>query len=98
MSDHVPVYLVLGARELVLRDQDGTQNVNEAVASAAAGCIDLNRASAKQLEELVHVGHARAKAIINGRPWHSVNELVRVKGLGRADVGDIVASGQICPL
>lgn len=98
VSDHVPVYLVLGARELVLRDRNGSQSLNKAIASAAPNCIDLNRASAGQLAKLVHVGPVRAKAIIRGRPWHSVEELDRVKGLGKASVGDIAASGQVCPL
>lgn len=98
VSDHVPVYLVLGAQEFVLRKGNGFHNSGVTAATVPTDCIDLNHANAEQLGRLVHVGPARAEAIIRGRPWRTVDELVRVRGLGEASVGDITASGQVCPL
>lgn len=97
VSDHLPVYLVLGAREFALRE-GGDSQLGSKTASAAAACIDLNSASTEQLNRLVHVGPARAEAIPRGTPWRSVDELVRAKGLDEARVGDIATSGQICPV
>lgn len=38
--------------------------------------LDVNSASAAELEALPGIGEARAKAIIRGRPWSAKNELV----------------------
>lgn len=41
--------------------------------------IDINRASAKDLDALPGIGEARTKAIIAGRPYKSKDELTRRK-------------------
>lgn len=50
------------------------------------GKIDLNKATAAELQELPGVGEATATAIIAGRPYQSVNDLEKVKGFGPAKV------------
>jgi len=54
---------------------------NPQVASAK---VNLNTADQAALESLPGIGPARAQAIIAGRPYRSVDELDRVKGLGKA--------------
>ena len=48
--------------------------------------VDLNRAEAWLLEALPGIGESRAKAIIAYRqkdgPFHNINELLKVKGIG----------------
>jgi competence protein ComEA len=50
--------------------------------------VDLNRASEAELLELPGVGPARARAILAFRAehggFHSVSQLLRIKGFGRA--------------
>lgn len=50
--------------------------------TAAGGKININTASAKELESIPGVGPATAKKIIDGRPYGSIEELMDVKGIG----------------
>jgi competence protein ComEA len=61
------------------------------------GAVDINKASAAELEELPGIGPALAKGIIEGRPYASVEDLARVKGIGESkieDLTDLVTVGQ----
>jgi competence ComEA-like helix-hairpin-helix protein len=65
--------------------------------------IDVNRADAATLASLPGIGPARAAAIVaerGVRPFASVEELTRVRGLGPALVGrlrDYVAAAPLAP-
>ena len=48
--------------------------------------VNINTADSAALEELPGVGPAHAKAIIAARPFKSVDDLERVKGLGKARI------------
>jgi competence protein ComEA len=67
-----------------------------AVGSASGGApaiVDLNTATAAQLEALPGIGPATAQAIIDYRTQHrrfrSVNELLEVRGIGEAKLAQI---------
>lgn len=55
-----------------------------AQAKAPAGLVDLNTADQKALEALPGVGAKTAQEIIKGRPYKSVDELSKVKGISKA--------------
>lgn len=59
-------------------------------------CIDINTASIEQLQEIMHIGPARAQEIINLRPFISVDDLGRIKGIGPARITDIKSQGLAC--
>lgn len=44
--------------------------------------LDVNRATEAELELLPRIGPALAKRIVEARPFASVDELVRVRGIG----------------
>ena len=46
--------------------------------------LDINTASATELDKIKYVGAKRAAAIIAGRPWKSTDELVTRKVLPKA--------------
>ena len=51
-------------------------------ASSAPCLIDINTASQSELDSLPGIGEVYAKRIIEGRPYRSVDDLKRVKGIG----------------
>jgi competence protein ComEA len=57
--------------------------------AAATGRIDLNTADAATLQTLPGVGPATAAAIIQERPFKSVDELERVRGIGPEKLRDL---------
>ncbi len=61
-----------------------------------AGCIDINTASEQELMEIIHIGEVRAKDLIDLRPYNSVNDLKRIKGIGDARLKDIINEQKAC--
>jgi competence protein ComEA len=51
---------------------------------AVGGLIDINAATAAELEMLPGIGASRAQAIIDNRPYRTVDDLNRVPGIGDA--------------
>ncbi len=44
--------------------------------------IDLNSASAEELDKITYIGPATASKIISARPFNSVDDLINVSGIG----------------
>jgi competence protein ComEA len=59
------------------------ESKSELAKDAANGKVNLNTAELSVLEDLPGIGPATAKAIVDGRPWKSVDELDKIKGLGK---------------
>jgi competence protein ComEC len=64
--------------------------------SCAPGQVDINSAGFADLELIIHIGPARAQAIIDLRPFASVDDLIRVSGIGSSRLQDIKTQGVAC--
>ena len=61
----------------------------DADARPAGGRINVNTATEAELEALPGVGPVIARRIIEGRPYRSVDDLERVKGIGKKRLEEI---------
>jgi competence protein ComEC len=64
-----------------------------------SSCIDINRAGFVELQEIIHIGPDRAQQVIDLRRsqlFRSVDDLIRVDGIGPARLADIKAQGKAC--
>ena len=52
--------------------------------------VNINTATIEQLTRIKHISEERANQIIELRPFNSVYDLIKVKGIGTARVNDIV--------
>lgn len=64
------------------RDGPGWRRMGGEDLEALKVPVDLNRASAEELESLPGIGPELARRIVEGRPYASVEELLRVHGIG----------------
>jgi len=52
--------------------------------------VNLNRASEKELTEIVNIGKVRAKLIVENRPFKDIYELSSLLGLGTKRMAAII--------
>ena len=67
--------------------------------SPSPACVNVNRAGRDALIEIIHIGPERAGQILRlrrQRPFASVRDLVRVRGIGPARIRDITREGLAC--
>ena len=62
----------------------------------SAGQVDVNSASVEKLDDIIHIGPERAAQIIQLRPFTSLDDLVRIKGIATKRLADIKAQGLAC--
>ena len=55
--------------------------------------IDINTATQEELMEIIHIGNARALDLIALRPFSSLDDLIRIKGISEKRVEDIKNQG-----
>ena len=65
-------------------DTSSTAQTPPQAETDGSGCININSASASQLETISGIGSAMSKKIIEGRPYSKIEDLLNVSGIGDA--------------
>jgi competence protein ComEA len=98
---HVTLGAVAEAKSKTSKSKGASANTAESTVEpakeAAKGKVNLNTAELAALEDLPGIGPATAKAIVDGRPWKSVDDLDKIRGLGKARIAalkDLVTFGE----
>ena len=60
------------------------------------GQIDINTASKEELIEIIYLGEVRAEELITLRMFDSVDELIKINGIGEAYLSKIKEQGLAC--
>jgi competence protein ComEA len=79
----VPARTIEGIRALVQVAPAAAKSKKAMTSSPASAKVNINTADKATLETLPGVGGPTAQAIIDGRPYKSIDDLDRVRGLGR---------------
>ena len=93
LHGHVVVRAAEDGHYTVSTSRDGQGNL------LSEDCVDINTASAEELQRIIHVGPAYARAIVKlrqERSFQSVEELTRVQGIGDGRLRDILNQGLAC--
>jgi len=59
-------------------------------------CIDINEAPVIELEDIIHIGQARAKELITLRSFSSIEEMDKISGIAAGRLSDIISEGKAC--
>lgn len=63
---------------------------------SSGSCVDINSASEVEIQRIIHIGPARSQDLIQLRPYQSVDDLSKIKGIGPARIADILTQGIAC--
>ena len=78
------------------KDKPKKEPVKEKKPVATGSCVDINTADAAELQNIKHIGDVRVNLLIELRPYNSVEDLSRIKGIGPARIAEIIAQNVAC--
>ncbi|MBU4344206.1 MAG: helix-hairpin-helix domain-containing protein [Proteobacteria bacterium] len=85
-SDHLPVFAYFSTEPFCFKNNDAVANdivpLRLKKAKSPQGLLDLNTAGKEELMSISGIGPVLSARIISGRPYRSVDDLLKVKGIG----------------
>ncbi|WP_156645873.1 MBL fold metallo-hydrolase [Lentibacillus sp. JNUCC-1] len=79
------------------REAESSESSNqEQSVSSSADCVDINSASIERVQEIKHIGPARAEDLVKLRPFNSIDDLTKINGIGPSRIVDIKQEGKVC--
>jgi len=82
LSDGVKIYIPFKGEGTVTAPSQGQTGIVSGSGTQSSGLININTASAAQLDSLPGIGPAYAQRIIDNRPYQNINNLLKVPGIG----------------
>jgi len=73
-----------------------TPTQTQAASACQPGQVDINIASIEELMRIKHISDVRAPLVVSARPYTSIDQLTRVKGIAAGRLADIKAQGIAC--
>ncbi len=70
--------------------------IQQCIADCSDNQININSASKEELDKIIWVGPATADKIIAARTFNSVDDLIKVSGIGEIRLADIKKQGLAC--
>ncbi|QOY35733.2 MBL fold metallo-hydrolase [Anaerobacillus isosaccharinicus] len=89
-------YAVLASEVTNGKEEQAKKEVEKLPSPPVGTCIDVNTASLQELQRITHVGEERARQLVELRPFHNIDELTRINGIGAGRLKDIKAEGLAC--
>ncbi|MEA3312948.1 MAG: ComEA family DNA-binding protein [Caldisericota bacterium] len=78
--------IIVPAKQVFLSDSNDSGNLNSTVGTNSSGKININTASAKELEALPGIGEVKSKAIVQYRKdyglFRDIRDIMNVSGIG----------------
>ena len=97
MKDQITVGDVSqGLSEEITESVDAEQEANQIISGCSDDQISINAAPKEDLLQIKHIGESRAKELTQLRPFSSLDDLSRIKGISDGRVKDIKEQGLVC--
>ena len=77
-------------------EKEEKETVEESTPVTNSSCININEASEADIQNIIHFGVERAALLIKSRPYDSIDDLKRIKGIGPARIKDIKEQNIAC--
>lgn len=85
-SDHLPVFAYFSTEPFQFKNNNtifsDTASLKLKKIKSPQGLLDLNTATVKELQTIKGIGPVLSARITAGRPYKTVNDLIKVKGIG----------------
>jgi len=82
-SDHLPVCAYFSTKPFEAKKASHFDEEEPVLTLSQESLTDINSATRSELQTLPGIGKVKAKRIISGRPYKNINDLLRVKGIGK---------------